>query len=186
MISIGVRMIYHPPVTVHIVDKCSMSLRPPILAGTICMHNRIIRRVFPRAEHRFGTGHHTHVTRSRPGCPSFCRNHVIISVFPEQFRRFQIHILSFCHPVGRIFPSVVHFAARPGDFQSVFAQGSNPTVVCKQIPFPVFTHHMAWINTFYFQLYRLAPRTTDIVGINHVVFSRRSRIINVITPLIFQ
>ena len=26
MISVGVRMIYHPPVTVHIIDKCPMSL----------------------------------------------------------------------------------------------------------------------------------------------------------------
>ena len=150
------------------------------------MYNGVIRRIFPRTKHRFRTCHHTHVAGSRSGSSSFGRHHVIISVFIKQFGRFQVYILPLCNPVGRIFPTVVHLPALSGNFQSVITQRGNPTVVGKQVTLSIFSYHMTGVNAFYIQLYRFAPRTANIVGINHIVFARRCGIINVITILVFQ
>ena len=150
------------------------------------MYNGVIRGIFPRTEHRFGECHHTHVAGSRSGSSSFSRHHVIISVFIKQLGRFQIHILPLRNPVGRIFPTIVHLPAFSGDFQSVITQRSNPAVVGKQVTLSVFSYHMTGVNAFYIQFYRLTPRTANIVGINHVVFAHRCRIVNVVATLIFQ
>ncbi|CDD95643.1 unknown [Bacteroides intestinalis CAG:315] len=120
VIPFCIRMIYNPPVTVYIVNQCTVSLRPPVIRCTVSMYHRIIRRIFPRPCDIFRTGGDHHVASCWTCCSSLGGSHVIVAVPIIQFGRFQTH--TFRIPSFWVYPTLVYLF--------FFSDGAQ-SVICK-------------------------------------------------------
>ena len=183
MVTFGVCVVHHPPVSVYIVYQCAVPFGPPAFPFTVSVHQRVERRVLPRTEYAFRACRHDHVTGARSGSSAFGRREVIVAVVVVQFRRFQIH--AFRPPVPGIGPTVVDLSHLAHRRQSVVGELHNFAFGEIQVTFSIRIGHMSGVDAAHLQIFRCAPRPTDVVRPYHPV-RPGSRIIDVIPIIILH
>ena len=98
----------HPPGTVFVFKESSMPFAPPFFRLAFRSDDRVIGRIFPWPQRRFGTCRYHHVAGRRPGGSALCIGEVIIFAALCQFGAFEAG--AFNHPFFGELPAIVNFS----------------------------------------------------------------------------